>query len=45
MDVPEDAKPKYYKARSVPYALKDAIECELDKLVSQGVFKPVNHFK
>ena len=42
--VPENAKPKY-KARCVPYALKDAVECELDKLESQGIFKPVNHSK
>ena len=38
----ENAKPKYFNARSVSYALKDAIECELDKLVIQGFFKPVN---
>ena len=36
---------KYYKTRSIPYALKDAIECELDKLVSQRIFKPVTHSK
>ena len=36
---------KYYKTRSIPYALKDAIECELDKLVSQRIFRPVNHPK
>ena len=41
IDVPENATPKYYKACSVPYALKGAIECELDKLVSQEIFKPV----
>ena len=45
IDVTENAKTKYYKARSVSYVLKNAIECELNKLVSQGIFEPVNHFK
>ena len=45
IDVPEDVKPKYFKPRSVPCALKDAIGCELDKRVRQGIFKPVNHCK
>ena len=39
IDVPEDAKPKYFKPRSVPCALKDAIGCELDKRVRQGIFE------
>ena len=38
-----DAKPKFNRARPVPYALKPAIETELDKLVEQGVLKPVSH--
>ena len=37
-----DTKPKFNKARPVPYTLKPAIETELDKLVEQGVLKPVH---
>ena len=37
----QDAKPKYFKAHSVPYSLKAKIEAQLDKLVKEGVIKPV----
>ena len=36
-------KPKYFRARPVPYALKKGIEDELDKLVEQGTYKAVSH--
>ncbi|XP_069365277.1 uncharacterized protein [Maniola hyperantus] len=38
-----DAKPIFIKARSVPYALKDKIDKELDRLLSLGILKPVEH--
>ena len=38
----QDAVPKFYRARPVPYVLKPAIEAELEKLVNQGVFKQVS---
>ena len=41
--VEQDAKPKYFKARSVPYSLKAKIEAQLDKLIKEGVIKPVRH--
>ena len=34
--VDENAPPKYFKARPVPYALKKKIELELDRLEKQG---------
>ena len=34
--VDENAPPKYFKARPVPYALKEKIELELDRLEKQG---------
>ena len=41
--VEQDAKPKYFKACSVHYSLKAKIEAQLDKLVKEGVIKPVQH--
>ena len=43
--VSEEAKPKFFKARSVPYALKSRVEDELDKLEGQGVWKKVKYSK
>jgi len=34
-----EAKPKFCKARSVPFALKPAIDRELDRLKAEGVRK------
>lgn len=33
------------KARCVPLALRDKVDVELDKLLEQGVFEPVDHTK
>ena len=41
--VEQDAKPKYFKAHSVPYSLKAKIEAQLDKLIKEGVIEPVQH--
>ena len=37
----DDAHPKFMKARTVPYALKEKIEKELDNLESQGIITKV----
>lgn len=39
--VDPQAKPRYHKARPVPYALKSTIELELDRLESEGIISPV----
>lgn len=36
-----DARPKFLKARSVPFALVPAVEKELDKMQSMGVITPL----
>ena len=41
--VKSDAQPCFNKARPVPYALRNKVEAELDKLVEQGVLIPVSH--
>ena len=37
----EGAKPKYVKARPVPYALRKSIEDELERQVREGILEPV----
>lgn len=37
--------PKFRRARSVPFAMRDKVSVELDRLVSAGILKPVSYSK
>lgn len=37
-----DATPKFLKARPVPFAIKDRVETEIDRLVTEGVLRPTS---
>lgn len=41
--VQDDAHPRFNKARPVPYAMKEKVEEQLDKLMEQGIIIPVSH--
>ena len=43
LKVNDNAKPKFYKARSAPFSLKSKVEAELDSLQSKGIISPVKH--
>ena len=35
--------PKSHKARSIPFALKEKVELELQRLEDQAIFPPITH--
>ncbi|UYV62952.1 K02A2.6-like [Cordylochernes scorpioides] len=41
--VDPEVKPRFFKLRPIPYALKEKISRELDRLVKAGILKPVRH--
>ena len=45
LHVRPDARPKFFKPRTVPFAIKGAIEQELDCLEANGVNRKVTHSK
>ena len=43
LQVHPEAQPKFFKPRSVPFAIKGAIEAELDRLEASGALQKVPH--
>ena len=43
LQVQQGAKPQFFKPRPVPFAIRDAVEKELDRLEQQGIVKKVNN--
>ena len=43
LHVQPNAKPRFFKPRPVPFAIKDAIGQELDRLEKQGIIRRVDH--
>ena len=41
LNVDSNATPKFFKARTVPLALKEKVEVELENLESMGIISPV----
>uniref|UniRef100_A0A914WUZ9 CCHC-type domain-containing protein n=1 Tax=Plectus sambesii TaxID=2011161 RepID=A0A914WUZ9_9BILA len=43
LSLKQDSRPKFMKARTLPYAVYDAVDKELNRLVEQGVLQPINY--
>ena len=43
LQVNSEATPKFHKARPVPFAIKEAVGGELDRLECEGILKKVDH--
>lgn len=43
LPVKSDVKPVFFKSRPVPFAIRDKVNNELDRLVGLGILKPVNY--
>ncbi|KAJ8351903.1 hypothetical protein SKAU_G00233790 [Synaphobranchus kaupii] len=42
LNIKSDSRPKFLRARQVPYAIKPKVEAELESLVKSGVLEPVS---
>ena len=43
MNVDPNATPRFYKAHTVPYAMREKVEAEVDWLVAKGTLEPVEY--
>ena len=45
IDVRDDVEPKFFRARPLPYAMRDKVDLELNRLLKEKIIEPVNHSK
>ena len=43
IEVDPNATPKFNKARTIPYAMRERVSEELDRLVAEGTLEPVDY--
>ena len=43
INVKADAKPKFCRARTVPFSMKDAVEKEIDRLENEGIIQSISY--
>ena len=39
----EDGEPKFFRPRPIPYALRQGVENEINRLVANGTLSPVDY--
>ena len=44
LHVDPNVKPKFFRARSVPYSLREKVEIKLGRLESTGIISPVQFY-